>query len=215
MVTYNTFQFFLDACSEDVTTVLSVSQSELNFQLQWPETPIGAVAVVQCPCESNTVYRAARRACGGDFISGGRWESPVDVACNFSDLSRQLCRSPDVCTLITIGHMFSGNNCKPSTFLFVQAETLVELTRNETVFGRLEIALTVELVEQKLMNATGNLQVCRQQHPLSFLFCVTIRTCHAILPTENGGACKMYNFIFDPMYTYFESAYSCLNNFLM
>ena len=84
-------------------------------------------------------------------------------------------------------------NYKPSTFLFVQAEMLVELTRNETVFGWLEIALTVELVEQELMNATGNLTVCRQQHPLPFLFCVTIRTCHAILPTENGGACEMYN----------------------
>jgi len=47
---------------------------------------------------------------------------------------------------------------------------LVELTTNETVIGRLEIALTVELVEQELMNATGNLQVCRQQHPLPFLF---------------------------------------------
>ena len=110
---------------------------------------------------------------------------------------------------------FSGNNYKPSTFFFVQAETLVELTRNETVFGRLEIALTVELVEQELINATGNLQVCRQQHPLPFLFCVTIGTCHAILPTENGGAGKIYNFIVDPMYTYFESAYSCQNNFLM
>jgi len=85
---------------------------------------------------------------------------------------------------------FSGNNYKPSIFFLVQAETLLELTRNETVFGRLEIALTVELVEQKLMNATGNLQVCRHQHPLPFLFCVTIDTCHAILPTENGGACK-------------------------
>jgi len=103
-----------DTCPKYVTTVLSFSSSELDFQLQWPETPIGAVAVVQCPCETNTVYRAARRACNGDFISGGRWESPVDVACNFSDLSRQLCQSPDVCTLIKFRHVeFSGNNYKP------------------------------------------------------------------------------------------------------
>jgi len=108
IVTCNIHQFFSDACPKDMTTALSVSSSELDFQLQWPETPIGAVAVVQCPCETNTVNRAARRACSGDFISGGRWESPVDVACNFSDLFRQLCQSPDVCTLIKISHMYSS-----------------------------------------------------------------------------------------------------------
>jgi len=59
---------------------------------------------------------------------------------------------------------------------------LVELTRNETVIGQLEIALTVELVEQELMNATGNLQVCRQQHPPPFLFCAATVHCSQAMP---------------------------------
>jgi len=64
--------------------------------LQWPETPVGTVAEVQCPCETVDVPQVANRSCGGDFITGGTWEEPVDYPCNFSILIIQLCEEPDV-----------------------------------------------------------------------------------------------------------------------
>jgi len=64
--------------------------------LQWPETPVGTVAEVQCPCEGAGLPVVATRECGGDFITGGKWEEPVDYPCNFSILATQLCEEPDV-----------------------------------------------------------------------------------------------------------------------
>ena len=89
-----------DACPADNTTVPSELSPELDFLLQWPETPVGAVAEVQCPCEGAGLPVVATRECGGDFINGGHWEQPVDAPCNYSDLSRELCQLTEVMTNI-------------------------------------------------------------------------------------------------------------------
>ena len=88
--------FCADACPAENTTVPSQSSSELDFLLQWPETPVGAVAEVQCPCVGVNLHLVATRECGGNFISGGRWEQPVDAPCNYSDLARELCQLSEV-----------------------------------------------------------------------------------------------------------------------
>ena len=67
----------------------------------WPETNIGVLAVVDCPCGSNGTSGGgklqATRYCGGDFTNGAMWSKDIDVErCNFSDLSRKICRLSDV-----------------------------------------------------------------------------------------------------------------------
>ena len=102
LVQVNSFQycnilFLSDGCLLKTTVVPSSSSSpELDFHLQWPETAIGAVAEVRCPCQGVDLGRVATRLCGGDFDTGGRWEEPIDTPCNYSDLARKLCLSPEV-----------------------------------------------------------------------------------------------------------------------
>ena len=84
-----------DACPGE-TTVFNHSPLSSEMLLQWPETPIGTVAEVLCPCETVGVPQIATRSCGGDFITGGIWGEPEDHPCNFSILASQLCEEPDV-----------------------------------------------------------------------------------------------------------------------
>ena len=66
--------------------------------LQWTEIAIGERAAVDCPCPQVTISRQAYRVCGGDFITGGRWNESEVTECEFDVLALELC-SAVVCTL--------------------------------------------------------------------------------------------------------------------
>ena len=88
------FLFFADACLS--TTTYPYFSTEPNFSLNWPETPIGAVAQVPCPCTGRVAPTTAMRQCDGDFLYGGRWQEPATMSCVISNLAQQLCHSPNV-----------------------------------------------------------------------------------------------------------------------
>ena len=77
--------------------------------LDWPETDLGVVTTIECPCGNLSALggvafrRTATRECGGDFIVGAMWESPMVEACNFSIATRRLCEIAEV----------SSCNCYP------------------------------------------------------------------------------------------------------
>ena len=67
--------------------------------IEWPETNIGELAEVDCPCGNVTSSGASLRAtryCGGDFTNGGQWRNPDIAPCNFSDLAREICQIAEV-----------------------------------------------------------------------------------------------------------------------
>ena len=88
------FLFFADACLS--TTTYPYSSTEPNLSLNWPETPIGAVAQIPCPCTGRVALTTAMRQCDGDFLYGGRWQEPATMSCVISNLAQQLCHSPNV-----------------------------------------------------------------------------------------------------------------------
>ena len=51
--------------------------------------------IKSCPCGYNNLEGRgifeATRYCGGDFTSGSIWTEPNVAACNFSDLTREIC----------------------------------------------------------------------------------------------------------------------------
>lgn len=74
---------------------------DLDIIMHWPETSIGVMAVVDCPCGNiNTSVGGGKlqafRYCGGDFTSGGVWKNPEVMQCNFSDLARSICNLQNV-----------------------------------------------------------------------------------------------------------------------
>ena len=89
---------FKDGCPTSSTTVSS------NFGdpiiIKWPETNIGEIAVVNCPCGSNDMSAGgtlkASRSCGGDFTNGALWQAPSVMKCKLSDLARMICQLKDV-----------------------------------------------------------------------------------------------------------------------
>ena len=66
----------------------------------WPETEIGQVASVPCPCEvSNDPLiqeLTGTRRCGGTYDTGAMWEEPQCDSCQFSDTRLTLCRLAEV-----------------------------------------------------------------------------------------------------------------------
>ena len=73
--------------------------------MTWPETNIGVLAVVDCPCGSNRTLGngklQATHYCGGDFTNGPLWHTLDMVQCNFSDLARIICQLKDVSQFLT------------------------------------------------------------------------------------------------------------------
>ena len=60
-----------------------------------------------CPCgnkssEGGGGILQATRYCGGDFTSGAMWVEPNVAACNFSDLTREICGLRNVCQYIQL-----------------------------------------------------------------------------------------------------------------
>ena len=70
-------------------------RQDLNITIFWPETNIGVQVIKSCPCGNKSSEERgilqATRYCGGDFTSGGMWTEPNVAACNFSDLTREIC----------------------------------------------------------------------------------------------------------------------------
>ena len=80
---------FPDGCLMENTTLITSSGHLLSFQ--WSEVAIGITTMYQCPCnvygcDLVTVPRTASRLCGGNIVSGGRWDQPSDSRCRFSKL---------------------------------------------------------------------------------------------------------------------------------
>lgn len=75
----------LDGCRAASTTV---NPDPNTVELSWPETNVGAEAMIPCPCNlegcevSETRY--ATRRCTGNFIQSGVWASAEDERCVFS-----------------------------------------------------------------------------------------------------------------------------------
>ena len=90
--------FFSDGCPRNITDVLSSSGNpNLTLTIVWPETNIGVLAVVDCPCGSNGISGLqATHYCGGDFTNGASWLILNMTRCNFSDLARKICRLSNV-----------------------------------------------------------------------------------------------------------------------
>ena len=64
----------------------------------WPETEIGEVATVRCPCGSEGAPQSvATRRCGGNYMGGAEWDSQMCTECQFSGSRLQLCALLEVC----------------------------------------------------------------------------------------------------------------------
>ena len=76
-------------------------RQDLNIAILWPETNIGVQVIRSCPCGNQSSegggILTATRYCGGDFINGALWSGANAMACNFSDLTREICGLINVC----------------------------------------------------------------------------------------------------------------------
>ena len=90
----------LDGCSASQTVLPSpITTEDLSLTLQWPETNLGDTAVIECPCgglDLNSTGLIATRRCGGNYDDGAMWENPIDGRCNFSIVTRKICRLAEV-----------------------------------------------------------------------------------------------------------------------
>ena len=67
--------------------------------MTWPETEIGQVASVPCPCGvSDPLIQELRgtRRCGGAYDTGAMWEEPQCDSCQFSNTRLTLCQLAEV-----------------------------------------------------------------------------------------------------------------------
>ena len=93
-------------CNSSTSIIPSYSgKQHLNLLIKWPETNIGGLAVVNCPCGSETnneeqLQLQATRYCGGNFTNGALWDAPDVTQCNFSDLAREICHLRNVIYII-------------------------------------------------------------------------------------------------------------------
>ena len=96
------FFFHQDGCPATNTIIPSHSgRQDLNITILWPETNIGVQVIRSCPCGSKSSKGGgileATRYCGGDFTNGATWAEANIAACNFSDLTRDICDLINVC----------------------------------------------------------------------------------------------------------------------
>ena len=93
-----------DGCPLTKTVIPPHSgRQDLNITIYWPESNIGELAILNCPCGSSVeegLLLQATRYCGGDFISRAKWAEENVAACDFSDLAREICWLKSVCLLI-------------------------------------------------------------------------------------------------------------------
>ena len=99
MVFKTKLPFISDGCESNQTHIESeMNDPRLLITLDWPETNLGVIASVPCPCGENisTGSLQATRYCAGNFQDGAYWEDPNDSPCDFSDIARELCLLNDV-----------------------------------------------------------------------------------------------------------------------
>ena len=62
----------------------------------WPETEIGQMVSVPCPCGVSDPLINGTRRCGGTYDSGAVWEEPQCDNCQFSNTRLTLCQLAEV-----------------------------------------------------------------------------------------------------------------------
>ena len=84
----------VDGCPEETMSACGNAGT-----VTWPETEIGQVASVPCPCGvSDPLIQliTATRECGGTYDTGAMWEEPQCSRCQFSDTRLTLCQLAEV-----------------------------------------------------------------------------------------------------------------------
>ena len=100
-----------DGCKSNNTVIPSYQSGSplLNLTIVWPEINIGETIILGCPCGSvdlQSSFLVASRTCGGDYLSGAKWEEPNVDPCNFTDSIRELCLLASVCFLLILYNYF-------------------------------------------------------------------------------------------------------------
>lgn len=68
---------------------------EMYMDIRWPETNLGSIANVSCPCVEIVGSLAGRvtRECTGTYTEGARWDDEVGRRCAaHSDITNTLCK---------------------------------------------------------------------------------------------------------------------------
>lgn len=111
-----------DGCTAETTLVGLQQQGVLNISLDWPESDLGELVRLQCPCGNladigRAIRRTATRVCGGTFSSGAVWEMSMDQACDLSITTRRLCEVANVSSCMHACCLYThySSTC---TFLF-------------------------------------------------------------------------------------------------
>ena len=94
-----------DGCRTATKIIPSISENrtDLNITITWPETNLGDIAVVTCPCGNlNITAQVGSRYCGGSFTNGAEWSSPHIAPCNLSNSAREICQLSQVKKLILL-----------------------------------------------------------------------------------------------------------------
>ena len=79
----------LDGCSDEDEQL--VVENNPRGSISWTEGNIGATIMSRCPCRLVPVPRFASRLCLGNFVGGGQWAASNKSACQFDELSFELC----------------------------------------------------------------------------------------------------------------------------
>lgn len=97
-------EFTVDGCPAETTVLKSpIDTEDLRVILEWPETNLGDTAIIECPCgdvDLNSTGLIATRRCGGNYDDGAQWEKAFDQKCNFTIVTRRICRLATVREII-------------------------------------------------------------------------------------------------------------------
>ena len=84
--------FVGDRCLSERQTLMV--GGEERGQLVWPESPVGNISVLNCPCPQAAISRQATRVCSASSDGlGGVWLEANLTECQFSSLAWDLCNS--------------------------------------------------------------------------------------------------------------------------
>ena len=81
----------LDGCGVEAEQLIVAGVHMGN--IQWTEESIGMTATSRCPCGMLPVPLQATRVCTGNFTAGGQWMASNKSACEFDNLSVELCNA--------------------------------------------------------------------------------------------------------------------------
>lgn len=81
-----------DSCAAEMEQLMVADR--VRGTLQWTATNLGMTSTHRCPCGLVPIPRYAARVCGGSFGSGAMWTDSDTFACEFDELSFELCDAP-------------------------------------------------------------------------------------------------------------------------